>query len=126
MSGKVDIMVLGDFLHLFNWDESVDLICHLIKLGKSLKGTMIIGKNVGNRHGLDVRHGWTNSGTCFLHNEKTFQAMWQEVEQRTGTCWDIDVRMAELGVDPWWSTKEHWSFLPPDAVGIRFVCRRNE
>lgn len=126
LHGETDIIAVGDFLHLFSWDDCINAVCRLVQLSRPCAGTMIIGKNMGNKLGRYVPSGFGRGGWSFVHNERTFREMWVEVERRTGTRWDVDVRMADVGEDPWWSPAEEWAFMAEGVSGMRFVCTRRE
>ena len=43
-AGAIDVMVAGDFLHLFSWEGQVAAAYRIVRLARMSKGTMIIGK----------------------------------------------------------------------------------
>ncbi|KAG8160515.1 hypothetical protein KVR01_010051 [Diaporthe batatas] len=78
--GKVDIIHMGQVVHLFGWDRQRDLLENCVKLLRpASSGAMILGQAVG-----DVEGGMKPGGHIFIHSVETFNKMWVEIAERTG------------------------------------------
>ena len=124
LAGKIDIMISGDFLHLFDWNSQVEAASRMVRLGRAHPGTIIIGKQVGWRVGRAMPTKWGSADEMFLHDEQTFARMWSEVEKRTKTKWDVRTRTATFGEGGFWAPKEDFAWMGEDAIGLQFVLRR--
>lgn len=104
LSGTMEFIHLGMVLHIFTWDQQRETLERCITLLKSQPGVMILGQAVGNVEGGGLSAGLTGAnstgGSGFKHNVTTFQILWKEIEQRTGTRWDCRASIdSGLGVD---------------------------
>ena len=124
LGGKVDIQVSGDFLHLFDWKGQVEAACSMVALSRPMPGSMIIGKQIGRSEGTAVQTAWGKRDTMFFHDETTFRAMWDEVEQRTGTRWHVRVKTVVIGDVGFWGPLEDYKWMSDDARGLQFVLTR--
>lgn len=78
--GKVDIIHMGQVVHLFGWERQRDLLENCVKLLRPASpGTMILGQAVG-----DVEGGMKPGAQIFVHNVESFNKMWAEISGRTG------------------------------------------
>ena len=126
LPGTVDIMVAGDFLHLFSWDAQLEAAARMVRLSKAQQGTVIIGKQIGRRPAEAVVNQWTAKDAMYLHDENTFQRMWADVAEKTGTKRAVRVKMVEFGDTGFWGPKEDFAWMSPRNVGIQFVLTRQE
>jgi len=90
---------LGLVLHSFKWEGQVKELERAVeKLKKGEMGTSVIRlscKAVNDGTGLLTWHE-----DIPVHNEQTFRKMVVEVEARTGTKWDVDVKM-DSAISKW-------------------------
>lgn len=78
--GRVDIIHMGQVLHLFSWERQRDLLENCVQLLRAATfGALILGQAVG-----DVEGGMWPGGQIFIHSVETFNKMWAEISQRTG------------------------------------------
>lgn len=99
--GKFSVVHAGLFLHLFDWEKQVDVSQNIVKLMKQEKGSLFVGEMVGCQGG-GVRSSGKDSKFWekgqerkqFLHDEKTFVDLWDEVAQKTSTVgqWRVDAK----------------------------------
>jgi SAM-dependent methyltransferase len=47
IDGKIDIIYAGSFLHLFGYDEQLEVCAKIVKLLKPKKGSLLVGRQVG-------------------------------------------------------------------------------
>jgi SAM-dependent methyltransferase len=86
LDGKMDIVHAGLFLHLFDWKEQVKVCERIVKLMKNEKGVLVLGQQMAT-----TTPGVVNYGTqvLFKHNVETFDKLWAEVGEKTGTRWKV-------------------------------------
>jgi len=97
--GKFEIIHAGLFLHLFNWDQQLSVCDKIVKLISKEKGALFLGEMVGCEGSGERGEGkggkfWKKDEERkqFLHDEVSFEKMWGEVAERTGTvgCWKVE------------------------------------
>ncbi|RFU29148.1 hypothetical protein B7463_g7183, partial [Scytalidium lignicola] len=93
LDGKIDIVFVGAFLHLFNYEEQVRVCQRVVRLLRPQKDSLIIGRQVGNVIGAEKK-GTSNDHTVFRHNIESFKKMWDEVGQSTGTQWRVEATLS--------------------------------
>ncbi|MCJ1400977.1 hypothetical protein MMC11_004188 [Xylographa trunciseda] len=88
LDGRMDIVYLGAFLHLFDWNQQLEALKAVIKLSKV--GTIVAGRQIGHVRGTEISTSSKNdTKTYFLHNPETMARLWVEAEQQTGTKWTV-------------------------------------
>ncbi|KAL8671562.1 MAG: hypothetical protein Q9168_003947 [Polycauliona sp. 1 TL-2023] len=120
---KIDIMLVNQVFHLFNRETQVSMAKNLIELGSS--DTWIAGWQIGGRSGKpSIRHQGTIAGhnERLFHNDQSWQEMWRQIGEETGTQWEVQT--SSLPLEAWGCQKEDIEWLPSDAVGFEFICRR--
>ncbi|KAI4156944.1 MAG: hypothetical protein L6R39_000896 [Caloplaca ligustica] len=108
LEGKVDIIHAASFLHIFGWQEQVS-ICQLItRLLRPQKGSLVIGRQVGNlaagEMGENAANKFLDRGKVWRHINDSFRRMWLEVGEMTGTKWDV--RIESLVMENEW--RKEW------------------
>lgn len=95
LDGKATIIHAGNLFHLFSWEDQVVAGTRMTKLLRpDAKDPFIFGRQVGSlKPGARTRA--TRSEELFLHDEATFQALWDEIGQATGTAWKVEMGMLE-------------------------------
>lgn len=84
LEGKFRVLHAGLFLHLFSRGQQLVVCEKIVKLLSEEKGSVFLGEQVGCLGG-GLRGVGSGSRTSFLHDEKTFAEMWDEVAQSTST-----------------------------------------
>ena len=98
--GKVDIIYVGSFLHLFNYEQQVAVCKRIVKLLREKKGSVVLGRQAGNVEAGERAHATLTEQSMFRHNEETFKKMWVEVGEATGTKWRVDIEMFKVDRKP--------------------------
>ena len=91
IDGKMDIVHIGLFLHLFDLGGQRKICERIVKLLKNEKGVLVLGTQVGSTQPKDVPFG--EAKNVFRHDEKTFEELWKEVGEKTGTVWKVTASM---------------------------------
>ncbi|PQE24513.1 methyltransferase domain-containing protein [Rutstroemia sp. NJR-2017a WRK4] len=84
LEGDIDVVYAGSFLHLFGWDDQVKICKRLTKILKK-EGSVVMGRQVGEVTAGERTHTVDTSRTLFVHNKESFERMWKEVGESTGT-----------------------------------------
>jgi len=95
LTGKVDMVYTGSFLHLFDWEEQVEVAKQIAKLLRPKPGSLIMGRQIGNKKpGSYPRR--SGGGFRFRHDESTLVKMWEEVTQTTNVKFKVESSMLPL------------------------------
>ncbi|PON28818.1 hypothetical protein TGAM01_v201926 [Trichoderma gamsii] len=97
IDGKVDIIHAAALFHLFDWDDQVTLGSRLVKFFKPDANAMLVGRQVGTLYPTkrgtqkdqDIS-GW------YRHNLETWQQLWDEIGDKTGTQWRVRGTLQEM------------------------------
>ncbi|RYP42603.1 hypothetical protein DL767_000127 [Monosporascus sp. MG133] len=94
LNGKMTIIHAMSFFHLFSWQAQVRAAMRMINFLKPDDAdVMIFGRHVGTTDPLDVegRQGRQR----YLHNAETWQDLWDQVGELTGTRWRTEVEFID-------------------------------
>ncbi|CAG8977469.1 hypothetical protein HYALB_00011818 [Hymenoscyphus albidus] len=114
---KMDIVHLGLFLHLFDWDKQVEACEKVIRLLKPEKRVLIIGQQMGM---LEAREDIRGTKKIFAHNVESFKRLWIEIGQKTQTEWNVKAQLDD-GLAP---SEENGQWIPPDRRRLVFEVER--
>jgi hypothetical protein len=96
LEGKMDILHVGLFLHLFDWPEQVAACERIVSILKQKNGVLVLGQQMGTTIPGQVIHGHK---ILFKHDAGTFEKLWAEVGEKTGTQWKVTANLDEgLGI----------------------------
>ena len=96
--GKMDIVQVGLFLHLFNLEGQTKACERIVTLMKPEKGVLILGQQVGATEPKQMTK--EEGSKMYKHNPESFEKMWRDVGEKTGTEWTVTARLdAGLGID---------------------------
>jgi len=96
LEGEMDFIQIGLFLHLFDLEGQVKACERIVSLMKSEKGCLILGQQIGSLEPRPMAVG----SKMYNHNIESFEKMWKEVGERTGSEWKVNANIdAGLGVD---------------------------
>ena len=86
--GTVDIIHASSFLHLFDWDQQVEVLKVVVKLLKPVKGSLILGRHMGDAES-GAKDGLSANEKMYRHNEESWTKLWALISEETGTQWDV-------------------------------------
>ncbi|KAL6799725.1 hypothetical protein J3E68DRAFT_254399 [Trichoderma sp. SZMC 28012] len=92
LDGKITLIHAANFFHLFTWEQQVKIgvrIARFLKPGTT--DALIFGRQIGT-HRPRERDGRMKS---FLHNQESFQKLWDEIGMKTKTQWRVQVSISE-------------------------------
>ena len=93
----VDVVHCSAFFHLFTKEEQTLAAKNIGRLVK--KGGLILGRTMGSIQGTDFP-GPKEGTVCYRHNIETFDEMWRQVGEITGTSWEVEGSLDMVGVRP--------------------------
>ena len=88
----IDIIHASSLLHLFTWEEQITVASRLVGFSKPKSGSMILGRQVGAVQAGEYR-GLNEGSTSYRHNVESFERLWKEVGEKTGSTWKVDARL---------------------------------
>ncbi|KAL4884599.1 hypothetical protein BJY04DRAFT_215060 [Aspergillus karnatakaensis] len=92
--GKIDIMYMGAFLHLFNFEQQRVIMRQVMRLMRPEKGSMVFGRHVGAEMGGEIK--LNGSWDLFGHSDQTIRGLWSE---ECGEGWEVQSQLAPFLVD---------------------------
>lgn len=118
LKNSIDIIHIGLFLHLFDWEGQKTACEVIVKLLKDRIGVLVLGQQVGSLTPGQVPKG--SGSSMFKHDAATFEKMWVEVGEATGTKWEVRARLdAGLGIE---QHKRKWD--DPNTRRLTFEVER--
>lgn len=90
--GKISIAHAANFFHLFSWDSQLVICERIVRFFRRGLGAenpaVLFGVHMGSLKPGDMRVG---AFRVFLHDQSTFQSLWDEVGRKTGTSWKVSM-----------------------------------
>ncbi|KAI1211539.1 uncharacterized protein F4807DRAFT_472993 [Annulohypoxylon truncatum] len=90
--GKISVAHASNFFHLFSWESQLvicERIIHFFRRDLSAKHPAVLfGSHMGS-----CKPGKTEFFGTFLHDEMTFQLLWDTVGERTATRWKVEMQI---------------------------------
>jgi SAM-dependent methyltransferase len=98
LEGKMDIVQVGLFLHLFDLEGQTAACKKIVRLLKQEKGVLVTGQQVGATEPVQMPRG--SGSKMYKHNAESFEKMWRDVGEQTGTQWKVTASLdAGLGIE---------------------------
>jgi hypothetical protein len=89
LDGKMTMVHAQSFFHLFDRNQQLAVAQRIVGFIKpGTKNAMVYGRHIGSIKPGEMR---TSRRTWFLHDQGSFQKLWDEVGDRTGTRWRVEV-----------------------------------
>ena len=90
LRSKLEIILANQLFRLFNWERQVKAAIMLVKLSNSR--TWIAGHQIGSSIGRarPVLPDTGGEATKLFQTPKTWQEFWRQVEESTGTKWEVE------------------------------------
>jgi SAM-dependent methyltransferase len=92
LDGKVTMVQAANFFHLFTWDDQVKIGSRIIRFLKpGTTDAVIFGRQIGTikPRAIEVLQG------RYLHDQSSFQRLWDEIGEKTGTKWRVEAEVIE-------------------------------
>lgn len=114
LDGKIDIIYIGSFLHLFGYSKQVEVCVRITELLKDKEGSMVLGRQVGDDNPGEFPSPSGRLHTMMKHNAESFRKMWEEVGKLTGTKWRVEAELKlwnQVGYPAWNGPNPDLKFL---------------
>ena len=122
LEGKMDIIYLDSFLHLFDWNEQLDVLNAIVKMSKG--NTMVARYQIGLVHGQAASNESKNqTKICSFHDPETIARLWAETGHNTGT--KRIVRSSLDSMTAMMLKKRDYEWLGSDARALSFEAVRH-
>ena len=89
VAGRIDIVHIGSFLHLFSWEKQREAAAHISKLLRRSVGSLIVGNQTGSMQPGEYPLKVDSDETMYRHNASSFEKLWNEVGFEFGFEWKI-------------------------------------
>lgn len=113
LNGTASIVHAASVFHLFGWEDQVKLGVRVTKLFRPEGEAVVFGRQVGNYEPKELEEHASLGLKRYFHNPETWQKLWDEVGNLTGSKWKVDATMIDWVL----GTKVN-------RPGIRFAVRR--
>ncbi|KAJ5572711.1 hypothetical protein N7450_009695 [Penicillium hetheringtonii] len=93
-----DIIHAAALFHLFDWEDQVILGTRLVKFfKKDASKAMVVGRQIGTLYPRN-RAIYKNEDVpgWYRHNLETWQDLWDEIHDKTGTKWKVNGTIREM------------------------------
>jgi SAM-dependent methyltransferase len=95
--GKIDIIFIGSFLHLFSFEQQTVIVSQLVKLLRNRKNSLVFGRHMAMEQGGTLRTnacGWS----LYHHSDKTIRQLWDTAPEGK---WEVASNMVEYRSEGW-------------------------
>ena len=93
LHGKITLVHASSFWHIFSWPQQVAIAVRIIDLLQpGTKHALVFGTQVGTTRPGEMAGA---SSQSYLHNQLSFQKLWDEVGRLTKTRWTVQVETAK-------------------------------
>ncbi|KAI9705273.1 MAG: hypothetical protein M1820_005271 [Bogoriella megaspora] len=121
LQGQADVVFAGNFFHLFSREGQLEAMERTVSWSRG-PGSVICGLHIGATEARALTSDWKRGpgkSEQYYHNAESWRQFWNEIEERTGTKWNVQVwaqRMVDI------SQKHSW--MGERATRFRFHCTR--
>ncbi|KAH7068255.1 hypothetical protein BKA63DRAFT_423186 [Paraphoma chrysanthemicola] len=120
LDGKLNLVLAHSFFHLFSWDDQIKAAKRVVQLLKPEPGVMVFGRqgakpDAGSFAKINKVH------TAYWHNVESWEKLWKQVGEETGTQWDVK---SSLGEEDLSNRLRMSSLVPSGTRYMTFTIRR--
>lgn len=120
LKGQIDIVLVSQLLHQWDWDNQVKAVETLISFMKP--GSSIVGNQIGNQVAQAVAAPQYPSIVTWRHNPESFAKMFEEAGKATGSRWETQAWLRSF-TDMGWDEKDG-AWMESGVGVIEFVANR--
>ncbi|UKZ87038.1 uncharacterized protein TrAFT101_002851 [Trichoderma asperellum] len=92
LNGHISIIHAGSFFHLFSWKQQLYIGKRLVGfLQPEIRNAFIYGRHVGV---TSTHKPEKDDSSPYLHNQESFQRLWDEIGELTRTKWKVEVEQS--------------------------------
>jgi len=108
LDGQISIIYAASFLHLFDYEQQVQVCERFVKLLRPEAGSVILGRQVGHVEAGPRPHRTNPGEKMFRHNVESFEKMWKEIGAKTGTEWRVEAELSKEWQGPGKQQVQDW------------------
>lgn len=97
VQGKIDIVHIAMFLHLFTWEQQLQACVRITEILAPKPGCLIVGSQGGSIQPREAPARRNPNRTTYLHDVESFEKLWTEVGVKTGSEWKVKASLTK----PW-------------------------
>ncbi|KAK5107641.1 hypothetical protein LTR62_000976 [Meristemomyces frigidus] len=120
LKAKVDVIIISQVLHQWDWDHQVSASVRLVAFSKS--GTLVVGNQIGNVSAQEIALKDSLEVGQWRHNPESFARMWTVVGEATQTRWETQAWLRTFPEMGWDASDASW--MEDGVRVIEFVARR--
>jgi len=120
LQGQITVVIADSFFHLFTWTQQLYIGKRLVGFIKpGTHNATIVGRHAGVNNKSPAAFRASNSPRAepFLHDQRTFQQLWDEVGKLTSTRWHVESEQDG-------SLSDQLPGIEPGVVPMRFTIRQ--
>lgn len=118
LRGKVSVILVNQFLHLFDREKTYEVARKIVSMSKS--GSIVFGFQMGAAEEIERQVPW---GKLWFQNVESWERLWAEIGAQTETEWTHDfLRICDQTELGWESEDFEW--MEGNIRGLEFVTRR--
>ncbi|GME39809.1 methyltransferase domain-containing protein [Neofusicoccum parvum] len=128
LAGTLSVIHASSFFHLFGRADQLRAAERCVALLRPAPGVAVVGRQVGSRVPGERAAGQEGRVARFMHDVASWARLWQEVGERTGTRWEVEGRMGEVGEEVGMEELRAWAKRggQEGLWWLAFVVRRVE
>lgn len=119
LDGKINVINAASFFHLFDWDSQIKAARRVVQLLKPEPNSLVVGRQGGKPEAGSFAH-LMKGASAFWHNVESWQAMWKQVGEETGTAWRAEAVLGEEDL----SKRMKTTLVPAGTRFMTFTVRR--
>lgn len=114
----MDIIYIGAFLHLFDFDRQKKIIAQLVKLLRKKAGSFVFGRNIAAEQAGNFRMG-SFDWDLFRHSPETMKTLWSHAPDGH---WDVNAELMPYRSEGW--DNKHRGWEGDETKEMKFVVTR--
>ena len=119
IQGKIDIVQVSAFFHLFTRSRQLLAVQTMISLLRPEPGSVVIGASLGSL--IPAEYELAAGGPMsFRHNPESFAELWKEAAFSSGSQWKVDGSLDTVGL----VGNEHMPWAEPNIRRFVFTVTR--
>ena len=119
IQGKIDIVQVSAFFHLFTRSKQLLAVQKIISLLRPEPGSVVIGANLGSLSPAEYELA-SGGPMSFRHNPESFAELWKEAAISSGSQWKVDGSLDTISI----VGNEHMPWAEPNIRRIVFTVTR--
>ncbi|KUI67393.1 hypothetical protein VM1G_03343 [Cytospora mali] len=98
LRGKVDIIFVGSFLHLFSFEQQEVIVAQLVKLLRKRKGSLVFGRHMATAESGGITTTNALGWSLYHHSPDTIRKLWDSAPEGE---WEVSSVLARYASEGW-------------------------